>query len=227
MSRRERVREATREEIKSLARRQMAANGTAALALNAIAREMEMVPSALYRYYPDRDALITALLVDAFEGLALALQEAVADLPQAPYATRLMAAAHVYRSWALEHPIDFQLIFGNPIPGYQAPLQQTGPAMQRVFGVFLDVLQSAHRAGQLQAVSSAALESLAVCHPGDFFSAYDPTVMYAGLVGWTTMHGMVMLELFGHLQSALAAPSAFYTARMQSYLAAFGLQSTP
>lgn len=219
-TRRERVREATREEIKALARQQMAASGTASLAMNAIARAMGMVPSALYRYFPDRDALITALIVDAFEDLSATLRAADAG---PGFGARLHAAAKAYRRWALDHPVDFQLVFGNPIPDYHAPVEQTGPAMQRVFAVFLDILNAAHAAGRLRPVAAFSPAVLAACDPDDMFSIYPPPVMYSGLEGWAAMHGVVTLELFGHLTHAVQDGEAFYSGHMLGYLATLGL----
>lgn len=219
-TRRARVREATREEIKALARTQMAASGTASLTLNAIARAMGMVPSALYRYFPDRDALITALIVDAFERLSVTLQAADAGRD---YGARLLSAAGAYRRWALANPVDFQLVFGNPIPDYHAPSDQTGPAMQRVFAVFLNIINAAHAAGCLRPVQAFRLSVLAVCTPDDLFSTYPSLVMYSGLDGWATMHGVVTLELFGHLRNAVVDPEAFYTSHMLEYLERIGL----
>lgn len=219
-TRRERMREATREEIKALARQQMATSGTASLALNAIARAMGMVPSALYRYYPDRDALITALIVDAFERLASTLRAADAG---PSLGARLLSAARAYRRWALANPVDFQLVFGNPIPDYHAPAAQTGPAMQRVFAVFLDIINEAHAAGVLRPVRSFRPSALASCNPGDPFGVYPPEVMYSGLEGWAAMHGVVTLELFGHLRHSVADHDAFYDGHMLDYQASIGL----
>lgn len=225
MSRRERMREHTREEIKTLARRQMAASGTASLSLNAIARAMEMVPSALYRYYPDRDALITALIADAYNALADALDAADAAHPAEAFGRRLLAAATTYRAWALDHPVDFQLIFGNPIPGYQAPAEITGPASARVFGVFLGIIQAAHEAGMLRRWPAYRPEALAACEPGTWPNAFAPDVMYAGVAGWTKMHGMIMLELFGHLQGSIADTAAFYQGEMCNYTQLLGIEA--
>lgn len=224
MSRRERAREATREEIKAVARRQMAASGTASLSLTAVACEMELVPSALYRYYPDRDALITALLLDAFADLAAALHIAVESFPAHAYGARLKAASLAYRAWSLAHPVDFQLIFGNPIPGYHRPVELTGPAMQRVFGVFLDIINEAYSAGRLRPVPDFTPAALCLPSPGNPFAHYAPPVMYSGLAGWTTMHGVVTLELFGFLPHSLHDPETFFRGRMELYLASVGLE---
>lgn len=219
-TRRERVREATREEIKALARQQMATSGTASLALNAIARAMGMVPSALYRYFPDRDALITALILDAFASLAATVR--AADVG-ASHGERILQTARAYRRWALDNPVDFQLIFGNPIPDYHAPGEQTGPAMQRVFAVFLDILSGAHAAGVLRPVPAFHPAALTHCDPDDPFSSYDPAVMYSGLAGWATMQGVIALELFGHFRHTLADTASFYDGQMADYLATIGL----
>lgn len=219
-TRRERVREATREEIKALARQQMATSGTASLALNGIARAMGMVPSALYRYFPDRDALITALILDAFTSLAATVR--AADVGPS-HGARLLSAARAYRHWALDHRVDFQLVFGNPIPDYHAPAEQTGPAMQRVFAVFLDILHEAHAAGALRPVPAYRPATLGVCPPDNLFSRYAPPVMYSGLAGWATMQGVIALELFGHLGHVVADPDAFYDGQMADYQRLIGL----
>lgn len=220
LSRRERLRESAREEIKALARAQLAASGGASLQLNTIARAMGMVPSAIYRYYADRDALLTALIIEAFEGLAASLRAAVAAAPAGRLGAQMLAAALDYRRWAIAHPVDFQLIFGAPIPGYVAPPEQTGPAGRAVFGVFLDILQAAHAAGRLGQPPHYQPAALAPCPPDD---AYAPLVMYTGIIGWTKMHGVIMLELVGHLKPAMLDGEQFYRAEMLTYLDLIGL----
>lgn len=222
-SRRERLREGTREEIKALARRQMAESGGGALALNAIARAMGMVPSALYRYYPDRDALITALIVDGFNGLAEHLEASVADRPADAYGERLYRACLAYRGWAIAHPTDFQLIFGAPIPGYQAPQELTEPAGKRVFRIFLDTFDAAHRAGRLRPAPAYRPELLTACCPGGKFADIAAPAMHAGLACWGKMHGMVVLELVGHLHPSFVDTAAFYEGEIAAALGALGL----
>src|SRR5689334_23821717 len=115
-NKRQEQRDATIEAIKNAARAQMAAEGTASLSLRAIARLLDVTAPALYRYFADRDDLITDLIVEAFNNLADAMEAAEAEVARDDYGGRLITALMAYRRWAMEHRTDFQLIYGNPIP---------------------------------------------------------------------------------------------------------------
>lgn len=228
MSRRERLRDTTREEIKTLARQQMATSGTAALSLGAIARAMEMVPSALYRYYASRDDLITALIVDAFDALGRAAADADAQVPASNYGARMLATTLAYRAWALANPADFLLIFGTPIPGYDAPPEPTNAAVRRSFSVFLRILQAAYAAGVLrpspehaQQADRQSLERHTIDAGTEISIA--SVVNYTGMACWARMHGLVILEVTQHLQPGIADTAAFYHAEMIATLKAIGL----
>lgn len=228
MSRRERVRDVTREEIKALARQQMVEQGTAALSLGAIARAMEITPSGLYRYFASRDALITALIVDAYHALADALEQSVAPLAPADYAGRLLASGLAYRGWALAHPVDFLLIFGTPIPGYDAPLDTTVLPARRVFRVFLLNLQEAYLAGALRLTRPAAQLAAVIgvgmpYGPDAAMQEVAPEVAYIGQASWAKLHGMVMLELTHHM--LFEDPDAFVRYELHDLLAGLGLPS--
>lgn len=231
MSRRERLREITIEEIKSTARQQMAESGTTALSLHAIARAMGMSTPGLYRYFASRDDLVTALILDAYNDLAEALETAALDLPEHDYAGRMMATVLAYREWALAHPVDFILIYGNPIPGYHAPEQLTMPAARRGFAVILRILSEAYQAGALRAPSEY-LQLPPELRPGlppidgQPAPALPEVVIYIGLVGWTRIHGMLMLELFHHIQPLLNDTTAFYRYEMKNLLHSVGLDLT-
>ena len=109
--RRQRRRQATIEEIKATARQQIAENGAANLSLGAIARAMGMTPPALYRYFKNRNALIVALIVDAYDSMGRALENAMVDLPQEDYAGQFLALMHAYREWAVERPEAHALMY--------------------------------------------------------------------------------------------------------------------
>ena len=207
--------EATQSQILEVARRQMAENGTAGIGLRAMAREMGITAPAIYRYFPSMDDVITALILENFNALADAMAAASASLPQSDYRGRLEAVLMAYRQWAMEHPIDFQLIYGNPIPGYVAPADQTMPAARRGFDVVVELLGGAYAAGQivppeayhfLPPVIAGQLEGV-LAHEG-----YDVplVVLYLATVGWTRIHGIVMLELFDDIQPIIGDGETFY-----------------
>jgi AcrR family transcriptional regulator len=224
ISQREQQRETTIEAIKSLARAQMQAAGTAGISLRGIARELGVTAPALYRYFADRDDLITDLLLDAFNTLADTMIAADAGIARDRYAERLIAVMLAYRSWALEHPTDFQLIYGNPIPGYVAPRERTVPAASRPFHLVVGILGAAHADGILQPPPEySSLTPPMQAHLTNF-SQYDdyhqPTaVLYISLVGWTRIHGMVMLELFEDTQPVIGDTEAFYRFEITNFCA--------
>src|SRR6266540_2538318 len=121
LSRRAEYRQATVEEIKTLARRQLAEQGAGALSLRAIARDMRMASSALYRYFASYEDLISALCVDAYDALADAVTAARDARPADDHAGRWWAICHAYPRWSLDNRPDFALIFGTPVPGHRAP----------------------------------------------------------------------------------------------------------
>ncbi len=130
--------------IKDEARRQLAAEGAAKLSLRAVARELGMVSSALYRYFPSRDDLLTALIIDAYDAIGEAAEKAHGAAAGAEPAERWVAVCEAVRAWALAHPHEYALIYGSPVPGYAAP-QDTVPAAARVGRVFIGLAREAYR----------------------------------------------------------------------------------
>ena len=120
-----RERSATIAQIKAVARQQMAEHGTAGLSLRGIGREMGITAPAIYNYFPRLDDLITALIVDAFTALADAIEAAELAVQSETCGPKILASCLAYREWAITHPVDFQLIYGNPISGYVAPADIT------------------------------------------------------------------------------------------------------
>ena len=201
---RERVRAATIIEIKEIARRHMSEKGAAALSLRAIAREMGMTSPALYRYFTSRDDLVTALIVDAYGGLADALEAARDGCAEDDHAGRLSAIAYAYRHWALATPQEYALIFGTPIPAYEAPPDVTGPVAARSMMVFLGVLDAAQRSGKadlsdVHAAFSPALQGQVQPWIDKLNFSGDPALVYLAISNWGMIHGLVSLEIFGHL----------------------------
>jgi AcrR family transcriptional regulator len=156
---RERARAELSREIKEEARRQLAASGAGGLSLRAVAREVGMVSSALYRYYPSRDDLLTALIIDAYNALGAAAEGAIAAAGGAAGGAatardRWAAACHAIRGWARANSHEYALIYGSPVPGYRAPEATIGPAA-RIPLAFVGVLDGALARGEIVAVAGA------------------------------------------------------------------------
>src|SRR5579863_1807744 len=155
---RERARAELSREIKEEARRQLAASGADGLSLRAVAKELGMVSSALYRYYPSRDDLLTVLIIDAYDALGAAAESAAAGDSAAggtaaggqaaPARARWVATCHAVRGWAVANPHEYALIYGSPVPGYRAPEATIGPAA-RVPLAFAGLLGEALARGEL------------------------------------------------------------------------------
>ena len=135
---RARVRSEMSQEIKAVARRHLATDG-ANLSLRAVARDMDIVASALYRYFPSRDALLTALIIDAYDAVAAAATEADSAVPRDDLRGRWLAVCRAVRTWAIANPAEYGLIYGAPVPGYAAPPDTVKPAA-RVILLLIDIV---------------------------------------------------------------------------------------
>jgi AcrR family transcriptional regulator len=218
-SRRERNRIATLAEIKASARAQMAERGAAALSLREVARQMGMSSAAIYRYFENRDDLVTALIVDAYADLAVALDAAAAA--EAP-TDRFLDLALAYRAWALNHPADYALILGTPIPGYHAPDAITRPAAHRSMVRFVEVALAAGGRGAEPTAGGRTAEM-----PARGLADLPPAVRDLALAGWGQMHGLVSLELFGHLDALGEDPGTLYRYEMAAFAARIGSSGAP
>ena len=153
---RERARAEITQEITDIARARLAAEGAAALSLRAVARDMGMVSSAVYRYFSSRDELLTALIIDGYNAIGEAVENADAACRRGDYCGRWLAACRAGRGWAIAHPHEYALIYGSPVPGYQAPADTIGPAARSAV-VFGRLVSDAHAAGQLTPLPAAPL----------------------------------------------------------------------
>jgi AcrR family transcriptional regulator len=216
-------------QIKAAARRQMAGRGTAGLSLRGIAREMGITAPAIYHYFPRLDDLITALIVDAFTDLADAIDAAESAVKSETSGPKIVASCLAYREWALAHPVDFQLIYGNPIPGYVAPAEITVPLARRPFDGLFRLFLEAYRTGQLAVPPEYALVPASIsAHVQTWLpeAGYDfPEVLVCLLMsGWARIHGMVMLELFEHLPPVVGDTAAFYRYELDAFMSRLGMR---
>jgi len=147
---RARARARTMEDIVRIGREHLAIHGAAALSLRAVARDLGVVSSAVYRYVRSRDELLTLLVVDGYCELADAVDAALAAAPEDPI-ERFLVAGRALREWAVAEPARYGLLYGTPVPGYEAPAEQTVAPGTRVTGALLQICETAHRAGVLAA----------------------------------------------------------------------------
>lgn len=200
---RERARAQTIADIVRLGRDHLATHGAAALSLRAVARDLGVVSSAVYRYVASRDELLTLLLVDAYSELGDAVDAAVGARPEGDFAGRFTALGLAVREWALREPARYGLLFGSPVPGYQAPAGQTTTPGTRVIYRLVGILDAAFRAGELKASPAGA----AVVPPAlaaDFEAiraelgiVVPDGLIASGVLAWTSLFGAVSFEVFG------------------------------
>lgn len=198
--------------IKDAARRQLAEEGATKLSLRSVARELELVSSALYRYFPSRDDLLTALIIDAYDAVGDVAEKAAKNgEPRAAW----LAACHAIRRWAKKHPHEYALIYGSPIPGYVAP-RDTVTAGIRVPLLLIKQVRDAWAAGTLKpAFASPPLTPGLHDQLAEVALQVAPElpleVINRGIVVWTQLFGMLSFELFGQLVGSVDPSDEFFT----------------
>ena len=190
------------EAIKEAAWKQIAEFGAPALSLRAIARDLKITAPAIYNYFPDRDALVTALIIDAYTSFGDWQIEARDSVSSDDLLGRFRAIGMAYRNWAHTHPQRYQLIFGTPIPGYEPPMEEVFPSSARSIMALFSVVESFHTAGKLtidqfpvvkkeyQVYFDLWRSQVGEVHPSSHFVA---------MVIWARVHGVVSLEIQGNL----------------------------
>jgi AcrR family transcriptional regulator len=224
-------------EILAVAREHLAKEGAAALSLRSVARDLELAPSALYRYFDGRDALLNALIMSAYESLA-AEAERAADQAHDAGSTdleRWLEVPRAARRWALERPHEWALIFGTPVPGYDAP-EDTVEPYARAAGALARAVAEAQSAARLRSEESPGgdtdtdtdtdtdelRQSLAPVAEGLSLDLPVP-VMVRFVQAWATVIGVISLEIFGHWRNTILDPEAFFEAAVRNLAADLGL----
>ncbi|MER5792865.1 TetR/AcrR family transcriptional regulator [Streptomyces sp. NPDC001980] len=215
---RERRRATAVREILDAAELHITEHGPEGLSLRAVARSLGMTVQALYHYFPNRHALVTMLVTKGYEDLFAAVQAAVdstadsaagaggtaADsVADRPFVSRLLDAAEGYRRWAVNHPERFKLLFGTPLRGYAAPADGASTiAARRMSTIFQRELFGGFSPEQLAAADMPPLSPQFRAYldhlPPDGPGVLPPPAIALLMEAWGRMHGMVVLEVFGH-----------------------------
>src|SRR5262245_46752551 len=229
LTRRERQRAATVEEIKAVARGLMRDQGTTEVRFTDIAKEMGMTPPALYRYYADRDALLTDLIADAYRELGQMVGEAREQRGPDDVAGRWLAAGTAYRDWARREPQQFALILGMPVPGYVAP--EEGPTTDAAKDAMAQLAALFIRAAELgvlkpplvREVSDEMRACAADKHP-EMNDLVPPESFQAMIQAWANLHGITCLDVYGQFDwRSHDAPDQLFFATLRTAAAAAGI----
>lgn len=235
---RERARQQTMADILSIGRAQLAVHGAAGLSMRAVARELGVVSSAVYRYVASRDELLTLLLVDGYNALGDTVDQAVDRVPSDDFSAQWRALGRAVREWALAEPARYGLLFGAPVPGYEAPAAQTTEPGTRVVLRLVRLIEDAHKAGaldgQMPGQIPAQLPSRAPEQaPAANFAAVraelelevPDAVLARGIQVWTALFGAVNFEVFGQYGAAtFADPAALFELHLDSLAHILGLR---
>ena len=207
------------EAIKETAWKQIAEFGAPALSLRAIARELNITAPAIYNYFPDRDALVTALIIDAYKSFGDSQLEARDAVPASNMQGRLKAIGIAYRTWAHTHPQRYQLIFGTPIPGYEGPLMEILPYGARSLSALVSVIEQLRLSSKLNIKSFPNVKE-------EYKAEFEVWKSYGGdvdilslsvaMIIWARVHGIVSLEIAGNLPPFGASGDDLYLFEMDS-----------
>jgi AcrR family transcriptional regulator len=199
--------------IKATAREHLAVDGPN-LSLRAVARDIGVVSSAVYRYFTSRDDLLTALILDAYTDLGDAVETAEQAVPRSDFAGRWQTLGRATRNWANANPPEYALLYGSPVPGYTAPPDTVGPASRVVQRLAL-IMRDAHAAGELAAPPHQRLPrplraDLTALVALPEFGGTSVAIVARGMTAWTLLFGLISFELFGRLTNGIHDYEAYF-----------------
>ncbi len=220
----------TMKAIMDAGRSQLATDGAAALSLRSVAREVGIVSSAVYRYLDSRDDLLTRLIIDAYNSLGDAVDEAILTSAKEAPADRWVNAGQAVRSWAAANPHEYALVFGSPVPGYAAPADTVIPGTRVPFAL-VTIVQDAYLAGDLVvtpredtvASTSQLHEDLKLLR-GVVDFAGDTDIVLDVLNAWTQMFGLVSFEIFMQTRDVVSENESLFEAATRRMAHHIGLR---
>jgi AcrR family transcriptional regulator len=212
------AREQVTNAILSTARAQLGTVGPAQLSVRAVAREVGMVSSAVYRYFPSRDELLTELLIICYDELGAEVEAAESAVRhRSDLTARWLAIAHGVRRWAVGHPHDYALLYGSPVPGYAAPERTVGPGTRvsrLIMNLLIDLDAATPRHRPRGRRSRADAELHRILAGLREFAGHDlpDEVVLRGMRAWSGLIGAVSLEIFGQLTNAVSDFDVYFDA---------------
>lgn len=207
------------EAIKETAWKQIAETGATTLSLRSIARELNITAPAIYNYFADRDALVTALIIDAYTSFGDSQIAARDAISAEKMEERIYAVGIAYRQWARTYPQRYQLIFGIPIPGYVGPLMEILPSAARSLSALVSTIDDLRIANKLKADGYPSVQ------PGheeefdvwkSFAGNYDILSLAVSMLIWSRVHGLVSLEIANNMPPFGVNGDALYMYELES-----------
>jgi AcrR family transcriptional regulator len=224
------AREQMRRVILDAGRARLATEGPDRLSLRAVARDVGVVSSAVYRYVANRDALLTALIVESYDALGEAAEAAEEAVDRLDFAGRFLAAGLATGGWGRAHPHEWALVFGSPIPGYAAP-EDTIVAAARIPTLLVRLLADARAAGVPLPAGEVEREVVASMGPLlEFFGDAAPAEsVVRGMMAWSSLVGSVSQQVFGHRHNVISDDGGvdFFAGELRRTAAFLGLGPTP
>jgi AcrR family transcriptional regulator len=212
MTPRQRFRAQIREDIKHAALRQLAQAGPAGVSINAIGKELGVSGPAVYRYFKSRDDLLTELVIDAYNDLAAALQAAINQTPTRAPRRRFEALARAYRAWALAQPHRYRLLFGPPLPGYDAHAERLIHASRASMELLVETLPNRHNTSRLRGALAGQLSEWAKQRGVQV----DAASALRAILTWSGLHGFVSLEIAGNYASMGIDPDELFETELRA-----------
>jgi AcrR family transcriptional regulator len=227
MGKRQETRQKIETQIIELGRRHLVTEGAAGLSLRAIARDLGMVSSAVYRYVTSRDDLLTLLLVDAYSELADAVDRA--GEAGGSWHDRLLAMARAARTWAIDQPARWALLYGSPVPGYHAPRERTVGPGTRVVAALFAAIGAGIAAGDIPQSKIAAAQPLSSDFDRlreEFEFTGDDSAVSKGFLLWAGLVGAISLEVFGQYGAdTLTEPAAVFDTQVRLLIGMLGART--
>jgi AcrR family transcriptional regulator len=226
---RARARAQTMADITRIGRAHLAEHGAAALSLRAVARDLGVVSSAVYRYVRSRDELLTLLVVDGYNDLGDEVDAALADVPEGEFAEQFRTVGRAVRNWALREPARYALLFGSPVPGYAAPPEQTTGPGTRVINALVGIYDRAWNAGAVTLppgtnAPKQLVDSLDRIRAELGIDTPDEMIT-RGVFAWSAIFGAVNFEVFGQYgPDTFDDPGALFCHHLEVLVESLGLR---
>ena len=215
----------TIEQIKQIARAHLAADGPN-LSLRAVARDLGVVSSAVYRYFASRDELLTALIIDGYTSMADEIEAAEGAVARRDLAGRWWAIGRAARAWALDNRHEYALLYGSPVPGYAAPQDTVGPASRPIV-LAMAILRDGVERGVIEAPADRLAKPVradldAIRQDLDYAGVPAP-LLARGMSMWTLLFGTISFELFGRFTGAITDYDAYFEHQLRVMTKYLGL----